>query len=94
MFIGISPDMSVGVTTGYGLDSWSSIPDRDKSVFSTASRPALGPTQPPIKCVPVIVSPGIKQPGRDAEQSPPSSTEVENGGAIPSLPHMSSWRGA
>jgi hypothetical protein len=31
---------------------------------------------------------GVKRPGR------PSSTEVKNGGAIPPLPHISSWHSA
>jgi hypothetical protein len=35
--------------------------------------------------------PGVKRPGREGDQSPPSSAEVKNGGAIPSLAHMSSW---
>jgi hypothetical protein len=34
---------------------------------------------------------GVKRPGREADHSPPSSTEVKNGGAIPPLPHISSW---
>jgi hypothetical protein len=35
-----------GKATGYGLDERSSVPSRDKIfLFSTASRPALGPTQ-------------------------------------------------
>jgi hypothetical protein len=33
---------------------------------------------------------GVKRLGREADHSPPSSTEVKNGGAIPSLPHISS----
>jgi hypothetical protein len=37
---------------------------------------------------------GIKRLARDADHSPPSSAEVENGGAIPPLPHTSSWHGA
>jgi hypothetical protein len=37
--------------------------------------------------------PGLKQPGRQADRSTPSSTEVENIGAKRSLPHTSSWRG-
>jgi hypothetical protein len=41
------------------------------------SRPALGPTQSPIQCVP-----GVKRPGREADHSPPTSTEVKNSGAI------------
>jgi hypothetical protein len=36
------------------------------------------------------VSPAVKRQGRKADHSPPSSTEVKNGGSIPSLPHMSS----
>jgi hypothetical protein len=33
---------------------------------------------------------GTKLPGREADYSPPRSAELENGGAIPPLPHMSS----
>jgi hypothetical protein len=37
-----------GVSTGYGLDSRGWIPGRGKMfLFSTTSRPVLGPTQPP-----------------------------------------------
>jgi hypothetical protein len=32
--------------------------------------------------------------GREADSSPTSSDEVKNGGAIPPLSHMSSWRDA
>jgi hypothetical protein len=45
---------------------------------STTSRPALGPTQPPIPWAPRDLSPGIKQPGSEADHSPPSSAEVKN----------------
>jgi hypothetical protein len=46
-------DSSVGIATGYGLDVRGSIPSRDKilCLYSTASRPALGLTQPPIKTI-------------------------------------------
>jgi hypothetical protein len=30
--------------------------------------------------------PGVKRPGREADNSPPSNAEVKNGGAIPPLP--------
>jgi hypothetical protein len=36
--------------------------------------------------------PEVKRLGRDADRSPPSNAELKNGGAIPPLPHMSSWR--
>jgi hypothetical protein len=47
-------------------------------LFTTASRPALGPTQPPIQWVPGAVSLGIKRPGCEADHTPPSSAEVKN----------------
>jgi hypothetical protein len=47
--------------------------------LASVSRPALGPTQPPVQWVPGVLSPGIKaRPVRDADHSPPSSVEVEN----------------
>jgi hypothetical protein len=47
--------------------------------LASVSRPALGPTQPPVQWVPGVLSPGvIARPGRDADHSPPSSAEVEN----------------
>jgi hypothetical protein len=50
-------DISLDIGTGYGLDGKGSIPGRDKMFFySTASRPALGPTQPPIQWVSRISS--------------------------------------
>jgi len=66
---------------GYGLD------DRGSRVrfsagagiflFTTASRTALGPTDPPIEWVPGALSPAVKGPGREADHSPPSSAEVK-----------------
>jgi hypothetical protein len=40
------------------------------------------------------VSPEDKAKRREADNSPRSSTYAQNGGVIPLLPHMSSWRGA
>jgi hypothetical protein len=54
-------------------------------LFSTESRPILGPTQPSIKWIPVAFS-GVKRQGREADHSPPSSAEVKKSGAILSLP--------
>jgi hypothetical protein len=56
---------------------------------------ALGPTQPPIKLVPEVLSLAVKRPGREPDHSPPSSTEVKECVELylhsPSTP---SWRGA
>jgi hypothetical protein len=46
-------------------------------LFSKSSTPALGSTQPPIQWVPGVLSPGVKQPGREANHSPPASAEVK-----------------
>jgi hypothetical protein len=47
-----------------------------------------------MRANPIQWVPGIKRQGREADRSPPSSAEVNNGGAIPPLPHMSSWHSA
>ena len=44
------PGSSVGIATDYGLDGPGSNPGGDE-IFRP-SRPALGPTQPPVKLVP------------------------------------------
>jgi hypothetical protein len=47
--------------------------------LASVSRPALGPTQPPVQRVPGVLSPGVKaRPEREADHSPPSSAEVVN----------------
>jgi hypothetical protein len=67
---------------------------KDVSLYSTASRPTLGLTQPPIQRVTEAHSSGVKRQGREANRSPPATVEVKNGGDIPQLPHTSSWRDA
>jgi hypothetical protein len=63
----------------YGLDDWvfESWQGLGIFLFNTTSRPALGPTQPPIQCVPGALSLGVKQQGREADHSPPSGAEVK-----------------
>jgi hypothetical protein len=62
-------------TTGVlGFDS-----RRQLGIFllTTASRTALGPTQPRIQCVTRALLLGVKRPGREADHSPPSSAELK-----------------
>jgi hypothetical protein len=55
-------------------------------VFTTASRPALGPTHPPIQRIPRVPSPGEKRLGREADHSHPSSVGVKNAWSYTSTP--------
>jgi hypothetical protein len=74
-------DSAIGMATGYGLD------DRRVGVpvpvgsriflLSTSSRPVLGSTQYPIQWIPGALSSGVKQPGREIDNSPQTSAEVK-----------------
>ena len=68
------PDSSVGIATGYGLDG-PGIESRWGRDFSHLSRPALGPTQPPVQWVPGF-SGGKERPALGVDSSPPSSAVV------------------
>jgi hypothetical protein len=57
-----------------GFDFWRGL---GIFLFTTASRAAVVPTQPPIQWVPGTLSLGVKRPGREADHSPPSSVEVK-----------------
>jgi hypothetical protein len=46
-------------------------------LLTTASRTALRPTQPPVQWVPGALSLGVKQQGREADHSSPSSAKVK-----------------
>jgi hypothetical protein len=56
-------------------------------LFSTASRPALGHTQPLIQWVSGALSLGVKWPGREAHHTP-SSAEVEIAWCYTSTPSI------
>ena len=66
-------DSSVCIATSYGLDGpgIESLWGRD---FPHPYRPALGPTHSPIQWLPDLF-PGVKQPERGADHSPPSSAK-------------------
>jgi hypothetical protein len=67
-------NITLDIATGYGLDDWggqsSSLSRVKNIVFSTSSRPALGPTQSPVQCVP-----GVKR--HEAGGSATTSAEVK-----------------
>jgi len=78
------------VSIGYGLHDRGSIPYRSNDgIFlssPTASKPALGPTQPPIQWVPGPISLRIKRPGNEADHSSPPSAEDRNAWSYTSTP--------
>jgi hypothetical protein len=64
-------DRAIGVRSPAGA--------KDFFPLTSVSRPALGPTQPPVQWLQGGPFPGGKaRPVRDADHSPPSSAEVEN----------------
>jgi hypothetical protein len=74
-----SRDGVFGIATGYGLDDRGigvRVPVGSR-IFSTSSRPAVGPTKPLIQWVPGALSAGVKRQGREADHSPPPSAEVK-----------------
>jgi hypothetical protein len=70
----------------FGVLEFDSRRELGSFLFIIASRPALGPTQPPIQWVPGALSLGVKRPGREADHSPPSSAEVKNAWSYTSTP--------
>jgi hypothetical protein len=74
-----SRDNSVGIALGYGLDDRGSRVRYSAGIFlfTTTSRTELGPTQPLIQWVPGTLSLGVKRPGREADNSLPSSARVK-----------------
>jgi hypothetical protein len=72
---------SVGIATGWTTEALG-FEVKEILLFCTASRPALGPTQPPIQWVPVV-----RRPGRESAHLPLASAEVKNGGVLSVLLH-------
>jgi hypothetical protein len=78
-------DSSVDIAMGYGLDGPGSIPGSAR-LFSS---------QPPdrLRWVRAALSSvwEVKRQGHQANHSPSSNVEVKKSGAMPPLPHMSSY---
>jgi hypothetical protein len=75
---------SFDLVLGYGLGdqwfkSWKGL-----GIFFTFV--ALGPTQPPSQWLQGALSLELKRPGREADQSPPSSAEEKNARIYTSTP--------
>jgi hypothetical protein len=73
-----SRDSEVSTAIGYGLDDRRvgvRVPAESR-IFSASFRPALGPTQSPIRWVPGTLSPWLNRPGHEADHSP-TSAEVQ-----------------
>jgi hypothetical protein len=77
-----------GTALDYGLDGrgFESRQGLGIFLFTTASRPVLRPTQPPIQWVPGAISLGVKRPGHEADHSHPSNAEVNNAWSYTSTP--------
>jgi hypothetical protein len=87
---------SVGIATGDGLNDqrFESRQGEDFSFFHNAQT-GFGAHPAPYPVGAWTLSPGVKQPRREANHSPPSGAKVMNGGAIPPLPHrVYSWHSA
>jgi len=63
-------------------------------LFTAVSRTVLGPIQPPIQCVPRVLSLGVKRLRHEADHSPPYSSDIK---VCVELclrsPNTPSWRG-
>jgi hypothetical protein len=80
------PGSSVSIEAGYGLDG-PGIESRWDRDFQHLSRPALGPTQPPVQWIPGLFR-GKEWPGHHADPSSPSSAVVMEGQSYTSIPPM------
>jgi hypothetical protein len=83
-----SHDSSVTIVTllragQSGFDSWQGL---GIFLFTTMSISALGPTQSPIQWVLGALSLRVRQPGHEADHSPPSSAKVKNVWSYTSTP--------
>jgi hypothetical protein len=85
-----SRDSSAGIATGFWLDGRGSFSGRG-TIFSSPQRAdrVWAPLSPLSNGYREFFFPGVKRRGRKADHSPPSSSEIKNGGAIAPLPMSS-----
>jgi hypothetical protein len=78
--ISFSRNNSIGTATGYGLDNRVIGLGCRRALgillFDTVSRPAVG-RPAPIQWVPGALSVGLKLPGHEVDDIPPSSAEIK-----------------
>jgi len=55
-------------------------------LFTTVSRLPLGPAQPPIRRILEVLTPGMRRPEREADQSPKPDVEDGNAWSYTSIP--------
>jgi hypothetical protein len=67
------------LTPGYGLcdRGFESRQELGIFLFTTVSRPTMGPIQPLIQWITRTLSRVVKRPERETDHSPPSSAEVK-----------------
>ena len=68
-------DNSVSIAIHYGMDGLGIEPQWRRD-FPHLSRPAVGPTQPPVEWVLGLFT-GVKRPGHGVDHPSPSSTKVK-----------------
>jgi hypothetical protein len=86
-----SRDIAVDIATGYGLD------DRGIGVLVAVGSGIYSSPRRPLSLLSSgvgVLSPGVKQPAPDVDDSPPTSAKVKIRRCIHPLPHTSSWRNA
>jgi hypothetical protein len=76
----MSRSSAVGIATGYGLDGrevWVRVPvgSRMLALHIFQADSGIHPTSP-TEWVPGVLSPVVKRPEREADQSPPTSAEM------------------
>jgi hypothetical protein len=96
IFFGLCPSWcqngSVGIATGWTTEVRFLTGERNFSLHSVQAD--CGTKKLISNGYREALSPEVKRPRSEADNSSPSSVEVKNGGAVPPFLHASSWGGA